>query len=169
MKFCLNCGEELPEKAHFCPNCGAKIETASSESSPAVQSCIKNRQETPLDDLKESGYQTERRTNDQSRSQKKQCFYGPQGGCINYVAMDRRQLVNGSASFVSNWNNFYWLSKMVGVVLLVVAVVAAFFYAQRVGAGDRSADQAVKAILQKGGEAGRQVWQNCKWRYQKTW
>jgi hypothetical protein len=51
---------------------------------------------------------------------------------------------------------------MVGVVLLVVAVAAAFFYAQRVGAGDRSADQAVKAALQKGGEAGRQVWQKLQ-------
>lgn len=57
---------------------------------------------------------------------------------------------------------FYWLSKMVGGVLLVVAVAAAFFYAQRVGAGDRSADQAVKAALQKGGEASRQVWQKLQ-------
>lgn len=164
MKFCLNCGEELPEKAHFCPNCGAKIETASSESSRLSRAELhKNRQETPLDDLKESAdtkpeeeptISRTRRKNGASTDLKEGALTTLQWIGGNWLMALLVLLVIGAI--------FYWLSKMVGVVLLVVAVAAAFFYAQRVGAGDRSADQAVKATLQKGGEAGRQVWQKLQ-------
>ncbi|XRF77950.1 zinc-ribbon domain-containing protein, partial [Pediococcus acidilactici] len=42
MKFCLNCGEELPEKAHFCPNCGLKSKQHQVKVPGfLVQSCIK--------------------------------------------------------------------------------------------------------------------------------
>lgn len=155
MKFCLNCGEELPEKAHFCPNCGAKIETASSESSRLSRAELhKNRQETPLDDLKESADTKPKEEPTISRARRKSSASTD----LKEGALTTLQWIGG------NWLTallvllvigtiFYWLSKMVGVVLLVVAVVAAFFYAQRVGAGDRSADQAVKATLQKGGRS----------------
>lgn len=51
MKFCLNCGEKLPEKAHFCPNCGAKVESASSDSSRLSRAELhKRRREESVDD-----------------------------------------------------------------------------------------------------------------------
>ncbi|MEE6744625.1 zinc-ribbon domain-containing protein [Pediococcus acidilactici] len=160
MKFCLNCGEKLPEKAHFCPNCGAKVEAAPSDGSRLSRAELhKRRREESVDDPVETADEKKEEPPIASRSRRKDGALAD----IQQGALTTLQWLGG------NWLAallglavigaiFYWLSKLVGVVLLAVAIGAAFFYAQRVGANDHSADQAVKTAWQRMLTASQNIW-----------
>ncbi len=44
MKYCQNCGKEIPENAHFCPECGAAVKAPVS---PEVNNVPQNRKVCP--------------------------------------------------------------------------------------------------------------------------
>jgi uncharacterized membrane protein YvbJ len=44
MKYCQNCGKEIPENASFCPECGAAVKTPAS---PEVNNVPQNRKVCP--------------------------------------------------------------------------------------------------------------------------
>lgn len=42
VKFCFNCGNEIPEEFEFCPNCGQDLNSSVVKSSAVTQPCEKN-------------------------------------------------------------------------------------------------------------------------------
>ncbi|WP_259768536.1 zinc ribbon domain-containing protein [Pediococcus pentosaceus] len=70
MKYCLNCGEELPKKANFCPNCGVTLENeAKNEPSTLTRAEMYKQRSEEAEEIEEELQTEEAETNSHSRTQ----------------------------------------------------------------------------------------------------
>lgn len=148
MKFCLNCGEKLPEKARFCPNCGVAIE----KTEKLTRAEMYKDRELDVDDLDDhvedvhNEPDEEANTTTSSRRSKNQSSGWKV--VIDYLKIFGKWLKNNPLSaliaLVIVVLVYVFLSKMVGIVLFILAVICGVFYAKRVGADNRNADLGIK-------------------------
>lgn len=149
MKYCLNCGEELPKKANFCPNCGVTLENeAKNEPSTLTRAEMYKQRSEEAEEIEEEPQTEEAETNSHSRTQ---AHAGSEwlSQIKNFVLWVKHNPLVSLLPIVIALVVLIWLNRIVGIGLLVLIVLCGYLYALKVGPADNQAELKLRMGIKK--------------------
>jgi hypothetical protein len=145
MKYCLNCGDKLPEKANFCPNCGVTIEKKRPILTRAEMYKKRSEEATEIDEeFPEDGdNEIEQQTRSTTISSSSRIL----NQLKNFVIWLKHNPLVAILPILIALAVFLWLNKIVGAVLFVLIIVCGYLYVLKVGPDDNQAEQKLRQSL----------------------